>query len=96
MHYTAQINENFGKVFKDLFGGGSASLTLTDPDNLLTVLSEEDRAAVTEVLSEDPRPPYQSDPDREYGMEYGIWEIRFIVNDACGTLVVTEIQKRTI
>ncbi len=31
-----QINENFGKVFKDLFGGGSASLTLTDPDNLLT------------------------------------------------------------
>ncbi len=32
----AQINENFGKVFKDLFGGGSASLTLTDPDNLLT------------------------------------------------------------
>ncbi len=32
----AQINENFGIVFKDLFGGGSASLTLTDPDNLLT------------------------------------------------------------
>ena len=31
-----KINENFGKVFKDLFGGGSASLTLTDPDNLLT------------------------------------------------------------
>ena len=72
------------------------ALTVSDPDNLLNVLSEEDRAAVTEVLSEDPRPSYQSDPDREYGMEYGIWEIRFIVNDARGTLVVTEIQKRTI
>ena len=72
------------------------ALTVSDPDNLLNVLSEEDRAAVTEVLSEDPRPSYQSDPDREYGMEYGKWEIRFIVNDACGTLVVTEIQKRTI
>ena len=72
------------------------ALTVSDPDNLLTVLSEEDRAAVTEVLSEDPRPSYQSDPDREYGMEYDMWEIRFIVNDACGTLVVTEIQKRTI
>ena len=72
------------------------ALTVSDPDNLLTVLSEEDRAAVTEVLSEDPRPSYQSDPDREYGMEYGKWEIRFIVNDARGTLVVTEIQKRTI
>ena len=31
-----KINENFSKVFRDLFGGGSASLTLTDPDNLLT------------------------------------------------------------
>ena len=72
------------------------ALTVADPDNLLNVLSEEDRAAVTEVLSEDPRPSYQSDPDREYGMEYGKWEIRFIVNDARGTLVVTEIQKRTI
>ena len=30
-----QINENFGKVFSELFGGGSAELSLTDPDNVL-------------------------------------------------------------
>jgi len=30
-----QINENFGKVFAELFGGGSAEITLTDPDNVL-------------------------------------------------------------
>ena len=30
-----QINENFGKVFAELFGGGSAELSLTDPDNVL-------------------------------------------------------------
>ena len=30
-----QINENFGKVFTELFGGGSAELSLTDPDNVL-------------------------------------------------------------
>ena len=29
------INENFGKIFKQLFGGGSASLKLTDPENIL-------------------------------------------------------------
>ena len=29
------ISENFSKIFVDLFGGGSASLKLTDPDNLL-------------------------------------------------------------
>jgi len=30
-----RINENFGKVFAELFGGGSAELSLTDPDNVL-------------------------------------------------------------
>lgn len=29
------INENFGKTFAELFGGGSAELTLTDPENVL-------------------------------------------------------------
>ena len=31
-----QINENFGQVFRELFGGGSAELSLTDPENVLT------------------------------------------------------------
>ena len=30
-----QINENFNRVFSELFGGGSAELSLTDPDNVL-------------------------------------------------------------
>ena len=30
-----KINENFGKVFSELFGGGSAELSLTDPENVL-------------------------------------------------------------
>ncbi len=30
-----QINENFGIVFRELFGGGSASLTLTNPEDVL-------------------------------------------------------------
>ena len=29
------INQNFSQIFKQLFGGGSAKLVLTDPDNLL-------------------------------------------------------------
>ena len=29
------INKNFGEVFKELFGGGNASLTLADEDNIL-------------------------------------------------------------
>ncbi|MBQ9773167.1 MAG: chromosome segregation protein SMC [Clostridia bacterium] len=30
-----KINENFGKVFAELFGGGSAELSLSDPENVL-------------------------------------------------------------
>ena len=30
-----QINENFNRVFCELFGGGSAELSLSDPDNVL-------------------------------------------------------------
>ncbi len=30
-----KINENFGRVFSELFGGGSAELSLTDPENVL-------------------------------------------------------------
>ena len=74
----------------------SYALTVSDPDHRLSVLSEEDREAVIEVLSEDPRPSYQSDPDREYGMEYGIWEIRFTVDDQVSALTVTEVLRREI
>lgn len=31
-----QINANFTYTFKELFGGGTASLSLTDPENILT------------------------------------------------------------
>ncbi len=31
-----KINENFGKTFKELFGGGSAELILTNPEDVLT------------------------------------------------------------
>ncbi len=30
-----QINDNFNKTFSELFGGGSAEISLTDPDNVL-------------------------------------------------------------
>ena len=30
------INENFGKTFKELFGGGEAEISLSDPENILT------------------------------------------------------------
>ena len=31
-----RINENFGRVFSELFGGGTAEIVLTEPENVLT------------------------------------------------------------
>jgi len=31
----ARINDHFGRIFAELFGGGSAQLVLTDPENIL-------------------------------------------------------------
>ena len=32
------------------------------------------------VLANDPRPGYQKDPKREYGMAFGKWDIHFKVD----------------
>ena len=47
---------------------------------MLTV-PEEKRSALLEILTQDPRPSYQDDPERIYGMRYAGLEIRFRVAD---------------
>ena len=42
-----------------------------------------------QILAGDPRPSYQNDPDRVYGMEYAGYEIKFRVKDC--VLTVCEI-----
>ena len=38
------------------------------------------------VLSLDPRPSYQDDPDRVYGMEFGGYDIKFMVSGGVVTV----------
>ena len=38
--------------------------------------------ALNEILSQDPRPAYQNDPERIYHLDYANWSIDFIVNNA--------------
>ena len=49
-----------------------------DPELTFEVTSDA-RAALTGVLARDPRPPYQHDPDRVYGMAFAGLEVRFTV-----------------
>lgn len=61
------------------------------PPELLSRIDENKRGVVTELLRQDPRPSYQQDDDRLYGMSFGQWEIRFRVKD--GILTVCEVEE---
>lgn len=56
-------------------------------EGLLPKLPEGKRHAVIEVLRQDPRPSYHSDPNRIYGMSFAGFEIRFTVEDRILTVV---------
>ncbi len=49
------------------------------PPELEAAIPEGRRPALTAVLAQDPRPPYQEDPERVYGMSFAGLEIRFRV-----------------
>lgn len=46
---------------------------------------------ISYILSQDPRPGYQDDPEREYKMDYAGWCVTFRVQD--GTVFVEKIEK---
>ena len=60
------------------------------PDALLQHVPESQRESLVDVLAHDPRPQYQDDPKRVYGMEYGNLEVKFKV-EGC-RLVVVQIE----
>ena len=66
-----------------------ADLEVDCPPELLEIVPEGKRAALLAVLAQDPRPQYQDDPDRVYGMAFAGTEVKFRV--AGGRLRVTEI-----
>ena len=60
------------------------------PDSLIERIESDKRASLMTVLEHDPRPSYQDDPSREYGMKFAKYEIFFTVNEK--TLTVTKIE----
>ena len=65
-------------------------LAVDIPRSLLSRVPEERREALMGVLAQDPRPPYQDDPDRVYGFGFAGLEVRFRVRD--GALTVTDVK----
>ena len=86
----------YGDAHPDARGGftdraGDFLLTVDFPATLLSRLPEEKRDAAIGVLSHDPRPSYQRQPDRIYGLTFAGFDIRFQVQD--NVLTVKEVNK---
>ena len=63
-----------------------ATLTVDIPPHLLVRIPEDKRAPLTGVLAQDPRPSYQDDPQRVYGMSFGGLEVKFRVEGTALTV----------
>lgn len=63
----------FAAQFKDY------GLEVVCSPELLTVLAQEQRQVLLDILAQDPRPSYQNDPERVYGISYGRFNVKFKV-----------------
>lgn len=54
-------------------------------------LTEQEAATLADILALDPRPHYQKDPNRIYGMPYGKWDVKFRVANG-----VVEVERLKI
>ena len=66
------------------------TLEVAMPEEMKMELGEKAGAAM-EILAYDPRPSYQNDPERVYGLSFAGYDIKFIV--VGNTLTVTESVK---
>jgi hypothetical protein len=86
----------YGDCHTDATGGftdraGAFLLEVDFPADLLNRLPESKQAAAIGVLRHDPRPSYQKDPDRIYGISFAGFNIRFSVKQT--RLTVHSIEK---
>ena len=69
---------------------GGGALAVDCPPALLERLPADKARGLLEVLARDPRPSYQHDPDRVYGMDFAGHNVRFSVSG--DTLIVLSIE----
>ena len=86
----------YSDSFPEALGGftdhaGDFLLNVVFPEDLLDRVAPDTQQALIGVLSHDPRPSYQRDPERIYGLSFAGYNIRFMVKD--GLLTVIDISQ---
>lgn len=67
------------------------ALEVEIPEGLLEKISPEDIGEIREILSADPRPSYQNDPERVYCFEYKDYSLGFSVSG--GKIRLTKLER---
>ncbi|MBQ8683160.1 MAG: tRNA (N6-threonylcarbamoyladenosine(37)-N6)-methyltransferase TrmO [Clostridia bacterium] len=75
-------------------GLSDRSLTVDCAPGLLAGVPEDTGRSLLAVLAHDPRPTYQQDSDRVYGMDFAEYNVRFTVKN--GILTVISLEKRPL
>lgn len=65
-------------------------LTVEIPDGIIDMIPESKRNALKGVLAQDPRPGYQNEPGRIYGIDFAGFNIRFTVDENILAVVSAE------
>ena len=68
-----EASEGFAGTVKE------KELAVEFPEELLRIYPEEKRKAIVAVLKQDPRPAYDTDETRVYGVEFAGFDVRFTV-----------------
>ncbi len=69
------------------FQSAEGTLNVVIPTEVLAVVPQEKRNVLISVLSQDPRPAYQTDPNRVYGFVFAGKEIKFRVSGDTLTVI---------
>jgi hypothetical protein len=77
---------------KNGFADTAKNYTLEVADlSSLSYCPRETLVAIRYILSQDPRPAYQDDPEREYKMDYDGWRVTFVVQNQI--VIVKKLEK---
>lgn len=78
--------QGFAQKYKDY------ALDVLFPQELLAKIPPEKQAGILGILRQDPRPAYQNDSERVYGVAYCDFNVKFTVDNK--TLTVTAVEAR--
>ena len=86
-----RLSVDWGEVGLTLGEQRANHALITRLSRAKTIQLEQVKDDIEYILSQDPRPGYQDDPEREYNMDYAGWKVTFKVQK--GTVLVKNIEK---